>query len=79
MVFEEPKDDLLARYGILRCGTEVFGRLDRSEQIGYRQSQFGYEVLVKDRAAVRRRYPAAVVDAATIEDIMLFYVRGEQQ
>ena len=79
VVFEEPKDDLLARYGILRCGAEVFRRLDRAEKIGYRQSQFGYEVLVKDRAAARRRYPGAVVDAATIEDIMLFYVRGEQQ
>ena len=79
VVFEEPKDDLLQRYGVLRCGEDVFARLERSQRVGYRRSRFGYEVLVRDRAALRRRFPSAVVDAATIEDIMLFYVRGEQQ
>ena len=75
IVFEEEKDVLLDRYGVLRCpkGTEV----DRSDYIVRRETGVSAEYLVRDRAEAGRKYPKAVADAASLEDIMLFYIKGE--
>ena len=75
IVFEEEKDALLDQYGILRCGkgTEV----EPEDYIARRKTGVSTEYLVRDRAAAGRKYPKAVADAASLEDIMLFYIKGE--
>ena len=44
----------------------------------YRKNHFCFEVLVKDKAVIRKKYPEAVVDGVTIEEMMLFYIRGKK-
>lgn len=78
VVLSDAKDTLLESYGILKCKGSEFERLDQNDIIGYRKNSFGYEVLVKDRCAVAAKYKAAVMDPATLEDIMLYYVKGEK-
>ena len=78
ILFHETKDDLTDRLGILRCSQEDLAKLAPGECIRYRQQAFGTEALVRDRAAARRKFPSAVIDPVNIEDIMLFYIRGEQ-
>ncbi len=75
IVFEEEKDVLLDQYGILRCGkgTEV----EAGDCIVRRETGVSTEYLVRDRAIAGRKYPKAVADAASLEDIMLFYIKGE--
>ena len=75
LVLCEEKDALLDRYGILRCGkgTEV----EPEDYIARRKTGVSTEYLVRDRAAAGRKYPKAVADAASLEDIMLFYIKGE--
>lgn len=77
LLFCQPKDEVLERYGVLKCGQAIFERVPPAERAGYRKSAFGYEVLVRNRAAVRRRFPEAVVDPATLEEIMLYTVKGD--
>lgn len=78
VVFTSSKDDLLYRYGVIKCGRGDFARLDTSDIIGSRKSEFGYEVLVGDREGCKRKYHNLVVDSTNIDDIMLFYVKGER-
>ena len=75
IVFEEEKDVLLDQYGILRCGkgTEV----EPGDYIVRRETGVSAEYLVRDRSAAGKKYPKAVADAASLEDIMLFYIKGE--
>ena len=42
-----------------------------------RRQDYGWEVLVSDRDTARKKYPKAVIDPATIDEIMLFYIKGE--
>lgn len=79
MVFTHEKDTLIDEYGVLTCGAAVFDALDRSEIIAYRRSEYQYQVLVKNRQKAGRQYPDAIVGPASIEEIMLFYVKGEMQ
>ncbi len=75
IIFEEEKDTLLDRYGILRCsrGTVV----QPEDCIVRRETGVSVEYLVRDRAAAGKKYPKAVSDAASLEDIMLFYIKGD--
>ena len=78
VVFCKPKDELIYRYGILRCGEAQFQALRREDMEAFRRQDYQWDVLVADREAAARRYPKAVVDPATIDDIMLLYVKGER-
>ena len=78
IVFSRSKDDLLEQYGILKCGASQFGRIDKSEVLRFRRGACDCEALVSDRAAAKRKYPGFVVDPASLDDIMLFIVKGEK-
>ena len=62
----------------MKCGKEAISRMDRADVVARRSNSFGCEALVRDRREARRKYPDAVIDAATLDDIMLFYVKGEK-
>ena len=79
VVFCKPKDELRYRYGVLRCGQAQFADLDPADMVACRRQDYEWEVLVADRVAARRKYPKAVVDPATMDEIMLLYVKGERR
>ena len=78
LLFCKPKDELRYQYGVIRCGEAQFARLNPSEILAYRREPYQIDVLVADKEAARRRHPGAVVDDATIDDILLLYVKGER-
>ncbi|HEX2998959.1 MAG TPA: ABC transporter ATP-binding protein [Armatimonadota bacterium] len=79
IVFSESADRLKYGYGILRCGESGLLRLPPEDIAGRRKSAFSCEALVKDPERLRRRFPDLVIDAASIEDIMMFFVRSSEQ
>jgi len=79
IVFDRSKDDLIYRCGILKCGASDFGRIDKKSLVRWRKNECGYEALVMDKDAAKHSYPDLVVDNATIDEIMLLYVKGERQ
>ena len=72
------KDELLDNYGRLVCTRSDLAAVDSALLEGTRVGQFGCEALVKDRQAFHRRYPGLTVDPVTLEDIMVFTVRGDE-
>ena len=77
-VLQGAKDELLDSYGRLVCARADLAAVDPALLEGARVSQFGCEALVKDRQAFHRRYPELTVDPVTLEDIMVFTVRGDE-
>ena len=78
VLFTRPKDELRYQWGIVRCGAAAFGRMDPAGMLAWRKEDYQYDVLVPDKEAARRQYKDAVVDDATIDDILLLYVKGER-
>lgn len=76
IVFEEQKDDLIYNYGIVRCGKETFASLSPEDYIIHRTTSVSTECLVRDRQRIKRKYKDLIVDNASLEDIMLFYIKG---
>lgn len=79
IVFSRSKVELVESMGIYKCGEDEFRRLGHNQALRSRTNRFGHEVLIQNKSEFLRTRPNAVVDRASIEDIMLFYVRGDQE
>lgn len=79
IIFAKSKDELLENYGIIKCGREQFEALDKEDQIIYRRLDYEWQVLTADRNRAQKKYPKALVIPATIDEIMLLYVKGEHR
>lgn len=69
-------DEIHNDYGLIRCGQKIFDALPHDEILAYKKEEFEYKVLVENRKDFEKVYQDIVIDQATIEDIMLMYVRG---
>lgn len=77
IIFEQQKDNLIYNYGIVKCGREKFSFISPEDYIICKTNKFSIECLVHDKEAIKHKYKNIVVDNATLEDIMLFYIKGE--
>ncbi len=77
VVFSKSKDELRYKYGIIKCGAAQFEAIDKPDIITYRKQDYEWQVLVNDKDSAKKKYPKAVIDPATIDEIMLLYVKGE--
>lgn len=68
------KDDILEKHGLLKCKKEELKNIRESFIVNAQPGTFGIEVLVNDRNACIKLYPGMVIEQASLEDIMLFYV-----
>ena len=76
LIISKPKDELLENYGIVKCGAAQFEAIDRQDIITCQKQEYEWQVLVSDRNSAQKRYPNAMVIPASIDEIMLLYVRG---
>ena len=74
VLLSEPRDELLDTFGVLRCTAEQLSALEPSAVRAKRIGAFGCEALVR-RGSGPANWP---VEAANIEQIMLFLTRGEE-
>ena len=78
MIFNLPTNELLENYGIIKCSQDDFLKLDKKDYIKYKKEKYQYEVLTSNKDNIRRKYNITTIDKPSIEDIMLFYVKGEK-
>ncbi|WP_028519970.1 ABC transporter ATP-binding protein [Ruminococcus flavefaciens] len=73
------KDDILDSHGVLKCTKSDYKEIAPEDIISARLSDFGAEVMVADRAECSRKYSGAVIDPATLEEIMIYYVNRSKK
>lgn len=79
IIFSETKDDMINNFGIIKCGKEDFSRIDKEDIVGFRKSQFGYEVLINEKQQNKVKYENYIIDSVNLEDIMLLYIGREEE
>ena len=55
IIFEEQKDDLVYRLGILKCGKEQFASISPDDYLIHRITNVNVECLVRDKQAIRKK------------------------
>ena len=73
------KDDILEKHGLLKCKKSELEKISEPLIVNVQPGTFGVEVLMNDRKACEKLYPQMVIEPATLEDIMLFYVNKDSQ
>jgi ABC-2 type transport system ATP-binding protein len=73
------KDDILASHCIMKCSKEDYAAIDRNNFISARVTDFGAELMFSDKKACEKKYSGAVIDSATLDDIMIYYVNREKK
>lgn len=79
LVFCEAKDAIMERYALVKGDNELLDEELKREFIGINQSKYGFTGLTRDVQRVRQVFGSSVlIEKASLEDIMLYTVRGEQ-
>lgn len=79
VLLSDSKDAILDSYGVVKCSAQDFAKLSNKEYLRNRKNSFGCEALVANRANFQKSHPGLVVDAAGIDDIMVFYGKEHNQ
>ncbi|NLN81943.1 MAG: ABC transporter ATP-binding protein [Clostridiales bacterium] len=78
LVFHQEKDVLIDGHLLVKGGKELLSAVPNEELIGIRENRFGFEALTKNKS-LTRRFPELISERPNIEEIMLFYTRGNHQ
>ena len=68
------KDEILEKHGLLKCKKDELRDISDELIVHTEVETFGVTVLVNDKNACEKLYPQMVIEQASLEDIMLFYV-----
>lgn len=78
--FSDEKDAVMERYGVMKCGSESdLRRMGDGHIVAIRRNDFGVQALIDDRAGIAEAYPEAIIDPASLDDILVFMIRGERE
>jgi len=73
------KEELLGQYGLVKGDKRLLEEGLRRELIGLQENSFGFTALTKSAANIAaRRYENLLVERPSLEDIMLYMIRGEK-
>jgi ABC-2 type transport system ATP-binding protein len=80
IVFSEPREAILEKYALVKGGGEPPEGELRGEFVGVRKNRFGWEALTSNGKRARQRLgDAAIIERPTLEEIMLYIVRGNNR
>ncbi len=75
IVFTEERNEMVEKYRVLKCTEEDLKQIDKTDIIGMRKGRFCNEVLTMNAD----KYPSVTADKPTIEEIMVYYVKEQQE
>lgn len=78
LAFVKTYDEMRSNYGIVRCKKQVLESLWEEDVVSYIKEAYGYKVLVKNKIELSHVFSDLEMENVTIEDIMLFYEKGER-
>lgn len=76
ILLSKTKDELIEKYGIVKCSEANFKKIDKKDFIKYKKSKYGYEVLVENKKEFNEKYNISTIDKITLEDLMVLMIKG---
>jgi len=73
------KDDILEQHGVIKCKKSDYKDISPEDIVSCRMTDFGAEVMVKDKQLCKNKYSGLVLDGTSLEEIMLFYVNSRKK
>ncbi|MCW3489445.1 ABC transporter ATP-binding protein [Dethiobacter alkaliphilus] len=78
LIFSLEKDTVFETYALVKGSSELLDTEMKKQFVGLRNSPYGFEGLTADADATRRMFDGrALIEKASLEEIMLYTVKGE--
>lgn len=74
--FLKSMEEVQNNYGILTCGKDLFESIAEEDYDAYIEETFSYRLLINNRTEQQQHIRGLTIEHATVEDIMLFYIKG---
>ena len=79
VVLSTEKDSMIDHFGLVKGPKELLDSDIRKEFIAVKENHFGFEGLIADKEKARKIFKESIViEKPTLEDIMLYFTRGNQ-
>lgn len=79
LIFTQERDILAEDYGVLRCTESELNSVASENILATVKNKFSCESLIKNRAEIANKFPNLVIENATLDEIMLLIVKGENK
>lgn len=70
------KDEIIENHGIIQCSLDEIKEIDDEDIISIRTNKYAASIMVKNRRQCEIKYSGALIDNASLDDILLYYVKG---
>ena len=77
LLLSKSKDELIYDSRLVHCGESDYIELKNEDGAVWRKRDFQYDVLLPNGSTLESKYSACTFERATIEEIMLMYIKGE--
>ena len=78
IILNEDKDNIMDNYAILKCDIDSFSKIDKEDIIRYKKNKYNYDILIKDKKKLSKKYKDYIIDNITLDDLMLLVIKGEK-
>jgi len=79
IILSTTKDDILDNYCVVKGGLDLLDKDTQKAFVGIRKNNYGFEGLVDSREKAQKLFKEnVVIEKPSLEDIMLYIVRGNQ-
>ena len=77
LIFSQSKDEIFENYGLVKGNKELLDNDTRREFVSIKETDFRFEALTKDISKARKLFKGkSIIERASLEDIMVYTVRG---
>lgn len=78
IILEDSRDNIMDDYALMKCDIQDFEKIDKADIISYKKNPYDFTFLIKDVEKNKKKYEFCVFDKITLEDLMVFMVKGEK-
>lgn len=78
VILDQRRDEIIDQHGVLKCDINDFEKIEKEDIIRYRKNKYDYEILIKDRDKIKKKYKNFIVDKISIDELMILMIKGEK-
>lgn len=78
IILNDTRDNIMDNYGLLKCGAEIFNKIEPEDILTYKQNKYDYTILISDISKIKKKYTNCVIDKISLDDLMLLMIKGEK-
>lgn len=78
VVLHEETDVLLSDYALIKASEEEYRALDRSCLIRVKKESYGYSCLTKEKQYYLENYPKLVIEAGSVDKVLVMMAKGAE-